>query len=133
MGSPPCAIFRYPDDLRNIVQQCASGSGAIGKDESQILFWVDQNITDGDDVFFRRLKKMWTTTRSKRQLDSCCLNSDLICIYLFWQVEDLAQQAECPDIGALPNVLEKEVNTKKMQKSQPKTCLFACRLEYKQI
>ena len=24
MGSPPCAIFRYPDDLRNIVQQCAS-------------------------------------------------------------------------------------------------------------
>ena len=23
MGSPPCAIFRYPDDLRNIVQQCA--------------------------------------------------------------------------------------------------------------
>ena len=25
MGSPPCAIFRYPDDLRNIVQQCAKG------------------------------------------------------------------------------------------------------------
>ena len=24
MGSPPCAIFRYPDDLRNIVQQCAN-------------------------------------------------------------------------------------------------------------
>ena len=24
MGSPPCAIFRYPDDLRNIVQQCAT-------------------------------------------------------------------------------------------------------------
>ena len=57
---------------------------------------------------------MWTTTRSKRQLDSCCLNSDLICILS--QVEDLAQQAECPDIGALPNVLEKEVNTKKNAK-----------------
>ena len=27
MGSPPCAIFRYPDDLRNIVQQCARGLG----------------------------------------------------------------------------------------------------------
>ena len=24
MGSPPCAIFRYPDELRNIVQQCAN-------------------------------------------------------------------------------------------------------------
>ena len=74
---------------------------------------------------------MWTTTRSKRQLDSCFLNSDLICILS--QVEDLVQQAECSDIKVLSNVLEKEVNTKKMQKSQPKTCLFACRLEYKQI
>ena len=27
MGSPPCAIFRYPDDLRNIVQQCARRGG----------------------------------------------------------------------------------------------------------
>ena len=62
--------------------------------------------------FFRRLKKMSTTTRSKRQLDSCCLNSELICILsFFWQVEDLAQQAECPDIEVLPDVSEKEVKT----------------------
>ena len=33
--------------------------------------------------------------------------------FFFWQVEDLAQQVECPDIEALPNVSEKEGNTKK--------------------
>ena len=54
---------------------------------------------------------MWTTTRSKRQLDSCCLNSDLICILS--QVEDLAQQVECSDIEVLSNVSEKEVKTQK--------------------
>ena len=59
---------------------------------------------------------MWTTTRSKRQLDSCFLNFDLICIFsFFWQVEDLAEQAECPDIEVLSNVSEKEVNTKKVK------------------
>ena len=34
MGSPPCAIFRYPDDLRNIVQQCARSS----------LMYTDQRL-----------------------------------------------------------------------------------------
>ena len=36
MGSPPCAIFRYPDDLTNIVQQCARGEkdGAMAPDEA---------------------------------------------------------------------------------------------------
>ena len=69
---------------------------------------------------------MWTTTRSKRQLDSCCLNSDLICIFsLFWQVEDLDQQVECSDIEVLPDVSEKEVNTKKCKSSNKKlVCLF---------
>ena len=68
---------------------------------------------------------MWTTTRSKRQLDSCCLNSDLICILscFFWQVEDLAQQAECSDIEVLSNVSEKEGNTKKAKHQTKKLAM----------
>ena len=54
---------------------------------------------------------MWTTTRSKRQLDSCCLNSDLI--WILSQVEDLAQQVESSNIEVLPNESENGVNTKK--------------------
>ena len=55
MGSPPCAIFRYPDDLRNIVQQCAKEGEP--DEHVNLLFKVFhqsmiQNIND------RKLRKL---------------------------------------------------------------------------
>ena len=48
MGSPPCAIFRYPDDLRNIVQQCAR----LWWEDGRILeTCVDDDEDDGDDDY----------------------------------------------------------------------------------
>ena len=100
---------------------------AIGKDGS---LWADQKKLTMN--FFRRLKKMWTTTRSKRQLDRrkihillpfrpvvSILTSSVFYLF-FWQVEDLAQQAECPDIEVLSNLSEKEVNTKKCKSPNQK-------------
>ena len=48
MGSPPCAIFRYPDDLRNIVQQCATAVATL-----TVLRGLKQN------VLVERFKLVW--------------------------------------------------------------------------
>ena len=74
---------------------------AIGKDGSQI-----------HHVFFQEVEEDVDNDEIQEATEQLLSNSDLICILsLFWQVEDLAQQAECPDIEVFPDVSEKEVKT----------------------
>ena len=78
---------------------------AIGKDESQIhhvFFQEVEEDVDNDEIQEATVVSILTSYRSV--------------FYLFWQVEDLAQQAECPDIEVSPNVSEKEVKHDKLAK-----------------
>ena len=88
---------------------------AIGKDGSQILFWVVQK-KNAPCIFsggWRRCGRR-RDPRGNWTLVVSILTSSVF--YLFWQVEDLAQQVECPDIEVSPNVSEKEVKHDKLAK-----------------
>ena len=81
---------------------------AIGKGGSHILLWPCIFLGGWRRCGQQRDPRgNWTAVVS-------ILTSSVF--YLFWQVEDLAQQAECPDIEVLLNVSEKEVKTQKTRK-----------------
>ena len=93
----PCAIFRYPDDLRNIVQQCATPKG---KHILRFITWwqnflckcmhqTGNRVKGGLDWITRRfltelwLKSSFWTSHSAPQLHKCRGTLlHLLCVYL---------------------------------------------------